>query len=154
MDESKEHTCEKTNGGGWYESTFKTSSRADFDKNYSSSFLHRVSTLWTIPYTHLRESISPKNAGDRFLNEMKSIEKEFGTMKDASCIPNGREIAYERLLLNAPHVQSRYTGKFKGSIIAEYILMSLSRFSFEYDPVFSSTAVFPMLDSKTYLEVK
>lgn len=148
-------TCEKTSGG-WYESTFKNADipRADFDKNYSSSFKHRVSTLWTIPYTFLRENISPKDAGDRFLNEMKEVEKEFGVIKDAACTTNGREVAFERLLLNAPHVQSRYTGKFKGSIISEYILMSLNRFSFSYDPVFSSTAVFPMLDSNLYLEVK
>ena len=148
-------TCEKTSGG-WYESTFKNKdiSRADFDKKYSSTFKHRVSTLWTIPYSHLREDITPKQAGDRFLNEMSDVEKEFGTVYDAACTSNGREVEYERLLLNAPHVQSRYTGKFKGSIISEYILMSLSRFSFAYDPVFSRTAVFPMIDSNLYLEVK
>jgi hypothetical protein len=152
---NSDDTCEKTSGG-WYESTFKNINipRDDFDKNYSSSFKHRVSTLWTIPTTFLRENLSPKEIGDRFLNEMKEVEKEFGVVKDASCTPSGRDVAFERLLLNAPHVQSRYTGKFKGSIISEYILMSLSRFSFAYDPVFSRTAVFPMLDSNLYLEVK
>lgn len=152
---NSDETCEKTSGG-WYENAFKNVDipRKDFDKNYSSTFKHRVSTLWTIPLTHLRENITPKDVGDRFLNEMKDVEKEFGTINDAACAPNGREVEYERLLLNAPHVQSRYTGKFKGSIISEYILMSLSRFSFAYDPVFSRTAVFPMLDSNLYLEVK
>jgi hypothetical protein len=150
-----DETCEKTSGG-WYETTFlnENISRDDFNKKFSSSFTHRVSTLWTIPHTYLREDITPKQAGDRFLNEIKDVEKEFGTVYDASCSASGRDVEYERLLLNAPHVQSRYTGKFKGSIISEYILMSLSRFSFAYDPVFSKTAVFPMLDSNLYLEVK
>ena len=150
-----EETCEKQSGG-WYETAFNNPdiSKSDFEKKFSSTFKHRVSTLWTIPYTFLREDITPKDAGDRFLRELADVEKEVGKLNDASCSEGGRDVSYERLLLNAPHVQSRYTGKFKGSIISEYILMSLSRFSFAYDPVFSKTAVFPMLDSDLYLKVK
>lgn len=83
-----------------------------------------------------------------------------GAQKDAACRPEGRAQAFERLLLNAPLVESRYAGGFKGSIVAEIAYMGLglaaneSRFKFEFDPVFQNVDVFPLLQEQDFLRVQ
>ena len=93
------------------------------------------------------------------VNELKSIQSSITSFQDASCGKNAagefsREEHFDRLLLNAPRIDSRYTGQFNGVIIAETVLMSLSRFSFSFDPVFSRVPVLPLLLPSDYLIVK
>jgi hypothetical protein len=56
-------------------------------------------------------------------------------------------VNFEHVILNAPHVHSRYHGSIKGTIIAEIALGEVNNFSFEYDPLFDSDEVelFPEL---------
>ncbi|MBC7464464.1 MAG: hypothetical protein H7256_00600 [Bdellovibrio sp.] len=91
--------------------------------------------------------------------QLKAIEDSVVGFQDASCRTsiNGespREVHFERLLLNAPRVDSRYIGQFNGVIIAEVALMSLSNFSFLFDPVFSRVSILPLLQPSDYLVVK
>ncbi len=149
-----EEICEGV--GGWYYGTFVNPniSRETFMANYSSTFKLRVKTLWTTPFTPLRLGDTLDNLGDSYLAEIAAVESKVGPLKDVTCLPDGREVSFERLLLNAPQVQSRYYGAFKGAIIAEYVLMSLSKFNFTFDPVFSSNSILPMIEPESYLTVK
>jgi hypothetical protein len=61
---------------------------------------------------------------------------------------------FRRLLLNAPDVQSRYNGKFEGTIIAEFALWKLGQFTFQYDSVFTAVPIFPLIDTKKIIQVK
>jgi len=72
---------------------------------------------------------------------------------DGAIRPAGREVSFERLFLNAPEVHSRYTGAVKGSIVAEMAMFSLSKFYFEFDPVFSRVPILPKLDPDSILRV-
>jgi hypothetical protein len=77
-------------------------------------------------------------------------------VQDASCRggTEPRAVHFERLMLVAPNVQSRYTGNFKGVIIAEFALFSLSKFTFSFDQIFNQVPVLPMIESASYLTVK
>jgi hypothetical protein len=86
---------------------------------------------------------------------IKSEALKISDLQDASCVDgtkNGRGIAFERLLLNAPNVQSRYTGRFSGSVISEVTLFALSKFDFAFDPVFQKVPVLPKLRHGEYFE--
>lgn len=72
-------------------------------------------------------------------------------LQDASC--HGRNLSFERLLLNAPMVHSRYTGKFTGVLVAEVALFSLSHFAFKFDPVFKTVPILPVLPPEYFLDV-
>jgi len=85
-------------------------------------------------------------------------------LEDASCRLGGdpqktnlerRTLGFERLLLVAPMVQSRYIGKFKGVIIAEFANFTLSQFDFTFDSVFKDpeVGVLPLVPSQQYLEI-
>ncbi len=55
-----------------------------------------------------------------------------------------RSLTFNRLLLNAPVVQSRYSGLYEGSIIAELLLMRVGEMRFKFDPVFSRVPLVPL----------
>lgn len=85
-------------------------------------------------------------------------------LQDASCRGDGdprktnlerRTLTFERLLLVAPMVQSRYIGNFKGVIIAEFANFTLSQFDFTFDSVFRDpeVGVLPLVPSQQYLEI-
>tara|TARA_B100001248_G_C27399710_1_gene469138 strand:+ start:694 stop:2619 length:1926 start_codon:yes stop_codon:yes gene_type:complete len=95
-------------------------------------------------------------ANDDLLEFAQGLTKQDASaIVDASCDSDGgRSNSYERLLLNAPLIHSRYQGSYRGVIIAEVPLFSLSRFSFQFDPVFKRAPVLPLLDLKDFLEVK
>lgn len=56
-----------------------------------------------------------------------------------------RKVSFERILINAPRIDSRFTGDFKGVIIAKFSLWSLGQFKFEYDSIFDKTKILPLL---------
>lgn len=81
------------------------------------------------------------------------------TIRDASnCEGNytdkRRNVAFSKLLLNAPVIHSRYTGNFSGVIIADHMVGSLGKFAYEYDPVFTSAPIFPLIPSDWFFQVK
>ncbi|MCX7675487.1 MAG: hypothetical protein N2Z70_06630 [Bdellovibrionaceae bacterium] len=69
-------------------------------------------------------------------------------------------MAFQRILLNAPYIHSRYAGGIWGSVIGEFVLMPLglssnqSRFRFEFDPVFNHVSVLPLLQDQDFLFVQ
>jgi hypothetical protein len=119
-----------------------------------SSLVNRYSTFWTVPGNFVRQSASPKDFGDSVIAESKLIEAKKGKLLDATCRPEKRNVTFEHLLLNAPIVHGRYEGDFKGTVIAEFSVMSLGMFKFEFDPVFKSVPVWPFLDPKLYLHIE
>ena len=52
---------------------------------------------------------------------------------------------YTAMFLNAPLVESRYLGLFKGTIVSELALFRLGQFNFQYDPVFENISILPLL---------
>lgn len=120
----------------------------------TSSLTNRFVTFWTVPGFFLRQSNDPKAFGQSVVAEAALIEAKAGTLYDASCRNEGRNVSYERVLLNAPVVHSRYEGNVSGTIIAEYSIMSLGMFKFSFDQVFTRVPVFPFIDKATYLDVK
>lgn len=67
---------------------------------------------------------------------------------------SGRLVAFERILVNAPIIHSRYTGDFKGVVIADFVLWSLGKFKYFYDNIFDKVPIFPMLTPSDFFEVK
>jgi len=120
----------------------------------SNSLVNRYSTFWTVPGNFVRQSAVPKDFGDSIVAEARLIEAKKGPLLDATCRPEKRQVAYEHLLLNAPIVHGRYEGDFKGTVIAEFSVMSLGMFKFEFDPVFKTVPVWPFLDPKLYLHIE
>ncbi len=126
------------------------------DPSYSSasSLTTFFTDIWTTSNSYLRSGVDPLANGRNILDEARLIEAKTGPLYDASCASEGREIAFERILLNAPLVFSRYSAGVRGTIIAEYALMSIGSFKFEYDPVFNGVNVLPYLDRASILDVK
>ena len=133
------------------------------DPNYPTAekaWYRTNSTLLQDPMTHrLKIYASKSRLNQQDVNALRTIQSSIATFQDASCRKSvagefPREEHFERLLLNAPRVDSRYTGQFTGVIIAETALMGLSSFSFSFDPVFSRVPVLPLLKPSDYLVVK
>ncbi|MFS4458824.1 Ig-like domain-containing protein [Bdellovibrio sp. HCB2-146] len=141
------------NNDGKYCSTTDVYSK-DNSSYGSNSLTNRYSTFWTVPGNFVRQSASPKEFGDSIIAEAKLIEAKKGSLKDAACGAEGRNVSFEHVLVNAPVVQSRYVGDFKGTVIAEFSIMTLGAFKFEFDPIFKTVPVWPFLDSRTYLHVE
>jgi hypothetical protein len=64
-----------------------------------------------------------------------------------------RNVKFEHILLNAPIIHSRYTGDFRGVIIADFVLWSLGKFKYQYDPIFDSVPILPMLPPESFFKV-
>ena len=130
-------------GAEWYQ-----------NENVGESLRHRLTKMWTVPAQFTRATANPADFGNQVVAEAAAIEAKLGPLKDASCRPETRNVGFERILLNASHVHSRYIGDVQGTIIAEFALISLHQFKFKFDPVFRSVDVLPKLDRGTYLSVK
>lgn len=77
------------------------------------------------------------------------------TLVDAgSRFLGGANVPFKRLMLNAPDVQSRYSGDFQGTIIAEFAMWKLGQFSFIYDPVFKAVPIFPLVDINKVIRIE
>lgn len=135
--------------GGWYQNAaggITSSLRFRLDSTYGFT--------GDINGTFMRDSRSPAAIMLDIYNEALQAQSAVGELKDASCRSEGRDVAYSRLLLNAPQVHSRYRGNFNGVIIAEYALMSLGQFVYQFDPVFADVAVLPKLKPADYLDIQ
>jgi len=119
-----------------------------------SSLLIRYSTHWYVKSAYVRQSSDPQAFGDSIVNEARTIEAKTGPFMDAACRSETRNVSFERILLNAPIIHSRYEGNVSGTIIAEVSIMALGQFKFSFDPVFLDVPVLPYLKASTYLEIK
>jgi hypothetical protein len=125
------------------------------DPSYAkgSSLQTRFVDMWTNPSYFLRQNGDSKAFGNSVMAEAALIEAAVGPLYDAACRGEGRSVGYERIVLNAPVIHSRYQGNVSGTIIAEYAVMSLGEFKFKFDPVFLHEPLFPRLSKKIYLDV-
>lgn len=118
-----------------------------------SSLLTRYRDNWTVRGQFVRQNTDPLAFGNSVIAEAQLIETMTGTLYDAACRAEGRNVSFERIVLNAPAIHSRYEGNVTGTLIAEYALMSLGTFKFKFDPVFIRVPMFPKVSKKLYLEV-
>lgn len=120
-------------------------------KAISDSAYMRLVYFWmTANYFYRNDSRPWSQIGTEIYNELLKV----GLPADAACRAGGRGVSYSRLLLNAPHVESRYNGDFIGSIITEVPMMALGQFKFEFDPVFSNIPILPKLTDRDFLYVQ
>ncbi len=94
-----------------------------------------------------RDNIPPKTFAQNLYSKAASLPLE-----DSSC--HDETISFSRILLNAPVVHSRYSGKFKGLVIAEFALFFQGKSSYEFDPVFKEVPVLLRLKESDYLVVE
>jgi len=73
-------------------------------------------------------------------------------LEDSTC--HDDTLSFSRILLNAPVVHSRYSGKFRGVVIAEFALFWQGKSSYEFDPVFKEVPVLPVLKESDYLFIE
>jgi len=131
--------------------------RQEFEENIADSAKYRLRYFWGIPNYFLRQTTNPLAFSHSIYN---SVTAKIPTLVDASCEPEQRNVGFERILLNAPLIHSRYAGGIKGSLISEFALMPLglshnqSRFRFEFDPVLSQVDILPMLKDQDFLKVQ
>lgn len=93
-------------------------------------------------------SSTPTAEGNYIVGEAQKIQG----LDDASC--HGRGISFERLMLVAPQIHSRYKGNFSGVVIGEYPMFSLQSFVYQFDPVFLKVPVVPLLNMDTILKIQ
>ncbi len=118
----------------------------------TDSLINRLQNEYRRKYFETRGE--PTKTVQEKLDDIIADYNKVGSLVDAACDSLGRNVGFERLILNAPIVFSRYTGGFRGSVIAEIALMSLDQFIFEFDPVFNKEAVLPLLSPDDYLVVE
>ena len=94
-----------------------------------------------------RENIPPKIFAQNLYNQAATLPLE-----DSSC--HDETLSFSGILLNAPIVHSRYSGKFRGLIIAEFALFFQGKSSYEFDPVFKNVPVLPLLKDSDFLVVE
>ena len=73
-------------------------------------------------------------------------------LEDSSC--HDDTLSFSRMLLNAPVIHSRYSGRFRGVVIAEFALFWQGKSSYEFDPIFKEIPVLPILKESDYLLVE
>ncbi len=135
-------------------------SNPGYPTNVSAWYRTHGASSGLTPFSHRIVTHPAKSrTGQQNGAALQSLQSAIIGFQDASCRKSiaseaPREEHFERLLLNAPRVDSRYTGQFTGVIIAETVLMSLSSFSFTFDSVFSRVPVLPLLLPTDYLVVK
>lgn len=106
--------------------------------------------------TNSRNSVAPTRAYPNtttFGNLVLAAAAQFTDLENALSETGGRYKGFSRLLLNAPRIDSRYIGNFKGSIITELPMLSIANFAFEYDMVFTRVPILPRLKPSDYLDV-
>jgi|GEM_PF-4290973 len=62
--------------------------------------------------------------------------------------------SFERILVNAPIVQSRAQGLFKGFVIADFAAFRIGSLQFEFDPVFKDVPLITLTGLNNSIEVK
>jgi hypothetical protein len=94
-----------------------------------------------------RDGIQPEAFAQNLYDKATLIPLE-----DSSC--HDESISFSRILINAPIVHSRYNGKFRGLVIAEFALFWQGKSSYEFDPIFKEVPVLPLLKDEDYFMVE
>ena len=118
--------------------------------SYPNPLSTRLRDIWTSNSHVSRTATDARAEGTLLLAEAGKLSG----YKDASCYAGGRSVNLERILLNAPMVQSRLTGNVSGVVIAEAALFALNQFAYKFDDVFSRVPVLPLLQETDFLVVK
>lgn len=159
--------CEQSQGDSGYWGYYDNQSQwtqgmtpaqvADYQASIANSARFRLKYFWGVPAYYRRGVANP-------LLDNLDIWNRYQTLRpnalDAACEPGVRNVAFQRILLNAPYIHSRYAGGIWGSVIGEFVLMPLglssnqSRFRFEFDPVFNHVSVLPLLQDQDFLFVQ
>lgn len=137
-------TCESA---GWYRDRWASGTQDEIAK--SSLFMHLRQNTET---SYTRTYGANANA-DAFLASVYNEGANLG-LKDATCEAGGRAVPMNRLLVVAPRVDSRYSGNFSGSVVAEAAVMSVGSFKFSFDPIFEKAAILPMLKDADFLSIE
>ncbi len=155
---SSNRHCEegKPAGQDWYWQRLQTidtdyylGSRADYEKALNDTAINRLKHFWPNIYHNTRDARAVATVNNELYNEYyNSVYPQY----DAAC--SNRAVSYERLLLNAPRIESRYNGNFHGSIIAEVAIMALGQFKFEFDDVFKQVPILPKFTDDDYLKIE
>ena len=124
----------------------------------SAEYMHEVTdsmynrmTFWMNATQFYRNDL---RTGEAIGKDILADYAVIGDQKDAACAPEKRNVSFQRILLNAPQVHTRYFGDVNGIIISEFLLPSLGQFKFEFDPVFMSVPILPKIPDYYYLKVK
>lgn len=139
-----------------YTAGMTAAQRQNYLTAIANSARFRLDYFWGISAAFVRGVSNPVSHHQAIFNRFMSLN---GNAFDAACEWSHRNVAFERILLNAPIIHNRYAGGFKGSVIGEWVLMPLglsqqgSRFRFEFDPVFTmqGVRVLPMLEDQDFL---
>lgn len=126
------------------------------EKSYEakSSLYTRLRDIWALPAFYVRANSDPVQFHKAIVNEAATIQSISGEFYDAACTSAGRNVSFEKLLLNSPIINSRYYGNFSGTIISEFAIMSLGKFEFTFDSIFTKVPILPFFDPKIYLSVQ
>jgi hypothetical protein len=124
----------------------KCNSQAESDP-LSSRLLLTPALTSIITRSAERDSIRPEAFAQKLYDKAALIPLE-----DSSC--HDESISFSRILINAPIVHSRYNGKFRGLVIAEFALFWQGKSSYEFDPIFKEVPVLPLLKDEDYLLVE
>ncbi len=103
------------------------------------------------PSIYTRVSVDRKIPPEKLTQELYDAAATL-PLEDSTC--HDETLSFSKILLNAPIIHSRYKGKFKGLVIAEFVLFWQGETDFEFDPVFKEVPVLPMLDENDYLVVE
>ncbi|MFC1840897.1 hypothetical protein ACFL1N_15065 [Thermodesulfobacteriota bacterium] len=95
----------------------------------------------------VRSNISPDTLVQNLYNTAAALPLEDSTCHDEN-------LGFSKTLLNAPIIHSRYKGKFKGLVVAEFVLFWQGETDLEFDPVFKKVPVLPVLEYSDYLIVE
>lgn len=93
---------------------------------------------------------------------LSTLDSDIAKIKDGSNISllkdaansGERKVTFSRILLNAPRVDSRYSGDFSGVLITTHSIWSLGHFTYFYDNVFDSIPILPFLSPETFFSVE
>ena len=140
--------CEaNTDKNGWYNQNKVTSPLQERFSGLADSKdvkLRNTDSTSGFPMT----SASPSEEAKALVAEGLKI----ADLNDASC--HGRAVSFDRLMLVAPQVHSRYKGNFSGVVIAEFPLFSLGSFVYQFDQVFLKVPVLPLMDMDKILKIQ
>lgn len=66
---------------------------------------------------------------------------------------NYRSVDFRKILVNAPRIDSRYSGNFNGVLIGGHSVWSLGKFTYKYDATFDSIPILPFFTPDVFFSV-
>lgn len=138
------------NGSNEFNLQISSATSINLGMSIADVYRHYVDSNYFGDRIQTRHFTNASAFGELVLNEAN----RYPGLPSAKDEPGGRAKALSRLLVNAPRVDSYYTGNFSGTVVAEAAVMAVGSFKFSYDPVFSRVKKLPQLSSGIYLKVQ